>query len=601
MTTSRTKSKSLRIKGWGTSLPSLLILAVLILYPLASLLLQIIFPHIFDQKMSLAPSLKPIIGVFSDKLNMEALFNSLWIGLAAAVVAAILGTLTAFGTSQAPRKLKIVLDLLIWMTLFAPSYIIAQGWMIFMQDGGIAAQIFGLPNGWSNWFFSKPGLVVVMGLRYLPFVHLAMMQAVENLGIEFERAGRSLGARRWTIFRRITMPLLTPGLLAGVSIAFAEGFGDFGFAAAITPQTHIPLLTFQIYASLYEAPVNYAAAAVLSLVLLVIMALAIWLQMWWMRRGTYVTVSNQSRAAAQSSARQSMNWRTTAALIVAAIGLLIPAGSTAVASMWKTFSNGIAASNWTFHHYAKALQLGGEGVSSVLRSLGYSLSAAVITMVIALYIAYLLQFKKSPAMKFVNAITMATIAIPGIVLAAGFIFAWNANWLIPIHLVLYGTSICLGMAYIAGTLPYAIRLDIGAISQLSPNLMVAAQSLGAKQIRVMQKIVFPLISSTMVSTFFLTQTGIMFELPASSLLYPAGQPPLPIEIASKFKSFEWAQGSALTVIGMIFVLGLYGLGRYIIYRVQKRTIGKQHDSTVHVSQVEGAGSSIGLEAMGSGD
>src|SRR5579875_755234 len=328
-----------RRRGWVGAASSLLVLLILMIYPLVTLLMQIIFPHIFDVKMNFTPSIKPLIQTFSDKANLTAVFNSFWIGILASTVATILGTLTAFGSAKAPKYLKAVLDVAAWVVFFTPSYVIAEGWILLMQDGGILAQIFGLHNGWSAWFFTRLGLIVTMGFRYFPFVHMAMEQAVQNVGTQFLNAGRMLGATRQQVFLKVLLPLLTPALLAGASIAFAEGFGDFGFAAAITPQMNIPLIAYQIYSALNEAPVNYSAAAGLSLLLILVTAGTLLLQMWWMRNKTYVTVS------ANTNINQVLNSHkitivTTISLVVAFIALILPVGSTFIESMWKSDTGG---------------------------------------------------------------------------------------------------------------------------------------------------------------------------------------------------------------------------------------------------------------------
>ncbi|WP_169787868.1 ABC transporter permease [Alicyclobacillus ferrooxydans] len=567
MKTSPTNRSRKLSRGWAYAVPSLLVLCVLVLYPLATLFVQTFLPHLFDVHMSLKPSIEPLIQSFSDKLNYESLVNSFVMGLFASIAATVVGTLTAFGSVRAPSRYQRVLDTLVWVVFFAPSYVIAEGWLQFLQDGGIASQLFGLPNGWAAWFFTKPGLVVLMGLRYFPFVHLAMTPAIKNMGGQFERAARSMGAGKGRVFWRITFPLLAPATLAGASIAFAEGFGDFGFASAIAPTVHIPLLTYQIYSALNQAPVNYAAAGSLSLVLVVVMGAVLWFQMWWLKRRSYTTVSS-STSWNESTRVVKVQWYTTVSFILAGVSVVIPVLSTIATSMWKTGADGIQGANWTLHAYAKVLQTGSDGLASLERSIVYSAVAAVVTMIIALYVSYQLSRRDTLGMRFVNVITMATIAVPGVVLAAGFIFAWNAVWLIPIHLVLYGTSLCLGMAYIAGSLPYAIRLDLGAISQLSPNLMTAAQVLGAKERVVMSRIVLPLIGGTIVSTFFIALTGTMFELPASSLLYPAGEPPFPVEIQQQFNAFNFNVGSAMATIGMLIVFIMYGVGRYVATRMR---------------------------------
>lgn len=569
MTTLRSKSSRFRLGFNG--LPSLLILLVLMVYPLLTLFVQIVFPGMFNVKMDFHPSLGAFFQVFTNQDDLQAVGNSFFIGILAAIVSTIFGVITAFASANASPRTKRLIDVGIWVVFFAPSYVIAQGWIELMQDGGIFAHVFHLQNGWSAWFFSKFGLIIAMGFRYFPFVHMAMQQAIGNLGTDLLRAARMSGAKRATLFRKITLPLLTPAILAGATIAFAEGFGDFGFAAAITPTTHIPLMAYQIYVALNQSPVDYAAAAALSLLLVVVTGGALLLQMWWMNRRSYVTVSSGSSLTTSSDSPA--KWVIWAGFAILFIALVLPFGGTLIQSFLKSDAMTLTASSWTVKHYVEVItghtHLAQNSVHGMLRSIIYSLVAAICTMIFALFVAYQLVFSKSKANRILNAFLMGTIAVPGVVLAASYIFAWNATWLIPLHLVLYGTPLCLAMAYVAGHLPYAVRLQMGSLSQVSGNLVTAARILGASESRVVRRIVLPLVSVATVSTFFLTFTDTVFELPASSLLYPAGGPPFPVVVQQAFNAFDYGKGSAMAILGMVIIFGFYLLGQWIAWRFEK--------------------------------
>ena len=545
--------------AWG-GVPGLVLVSVLMLYPLAALLVQVALPHLFDLRPSLRIDFGPALQVFAARASTVAIANSLVIGACAAFVAALAGTLTACGAFRAPRVLRGLIEGCVWGVFLAPSYVIAEGWLTLLQGGGIAAMLLHLGNGWSAWFFTRYGLAAVMGLRYFPFVHLAVYEGLSNIGEELVQAGRLLGAGRRRVLLSIILPLLAPAVLAGASIAFAEGVGDFGLAAAIAPQMHLPLLPYQIYVALGQAPVNYSAAAGLSLVEILLTAGALLLQFLWLRRRSYHTVSAASRVGGTTAGPTPA---AVAALLVAAAALALPVGATLVGSLWKAWSEGFAATNWTLANYRAAMSAGTGEAAALARSLVYALIAGVVAMTAGLYVAHAATARRSRVGAALSLITVSTIAVPGVVLAAGFVFAWNARWLIPLHLVLYGTPVCLGMAYVAGSLPYAVRLQIGAISQLSPNLTTAARSLGASSLRILREIVFPLVRGMALATFFMTFCGTMFELPASALLYPPGAPPFPVEIQSLFSAFEWAAGSALAISGMVIVFGTYLLGRLL--------------------------------------
>lgn len=573
MTTSPNKglNKMLLQRGWGKTTPSLLVLVILILYPLLALFGQIVFPHLYDVKMSFAVTLKPFLSIFQDANNLKAVSNSFVIGAAAAVLSMILGTVTAFAGAQLSKTGRRTLSALIWVVFFTPSYVIAEGWMMLMQDGGILTHLIHMPNGATAWFFTKYGLMGVMAFRYFPFVHLAMEQAIVNLGDDFSFAGRLAGGSRTIVFRKIILPLLTPALLAGGTIAFAEGFSDFGFAAAITPQIHIPLMAYQIYTALYQAPIDYSAAAGLSLLMIAVTATTLLLQMWWMNRRSYVTISSGNRPARH----QGTPWAAVASFAILFIALVLPLGSTFIQSLWKSDMVTLSVSSWTLANYTHLFTsvsgtTVGTSAGAMSRSLIYATVAATLTMGIGLFVSYQMIFKKSPVTKLLNVFLMGTIAIPGIVLGASYIFAWNARWLIPLHLVLYGSSTCLAMAYVAGHLPYTIRLQMGSLTQVSGSLVTAAKLLGASEWRVVRRIIFPLVSATTVSTFFLTFTDTVFELPASSLLYPAGAPPFPVVVQQTFMMFAFNKGAALAIIGMAFLFAFYLIGQSIAWRLEPK-------------------------------
>lgn len=536
------------------------LLLLIIVYPLLTLLVQLVLPRLFAVHMGLTPTLGPLLAAAGDPVNAEALANSLLVGIFGAATATVLGSVTALAHARARGGWRVFIDLSVWLVLFAPSYIIAQGWVMLMQDDGVAAQLLHLPNGWSAWFFTRLGLTLVMGLKYFPFVHIAMEQGIVNLGAEFGQAGRLSGGNPRQVLRRIILPLLAPAILAGFSIAFAEGFGDFGLAAAVTPDTHIPLVAYQIYVALSEAPVDFSAAAYLSLLLVVVTAAALWVQLWWTGRRSYETVTAQSRLpAAGGDAR----WVNLAAAAITVFAVLLPLGASTLVSLWRNWTAGVARGNWTLQNYVGQLHLGSDGLRALGVSLGYGLVAAAVTGALALYLGYQLCFRKSAVNRLVNLVTMGSLAIPGVVLAAGFIFAWSAPWMHAIHFVIYGTTACLALAYIAGALPYCIRLQLGAMSQLPPNLLTAARLFGAREWRVLVSVVLPLVGSTALSTFFLTFTHTIFELPASMMLYPPGMPTFSVRTEEQFSSFAWGAGSALTIIGMIVVLASYALGRHL--------------------------------------
>jgi len=115
------------------------------------------------------------------------------------------------------------------------------------------------------------GLGVVVALTFvgLPFVVRSIQPVLASLGGDLEAAAASLGANRWTIFRRVLLPRLVPAMLAGCTLAFARGLGEYGsviFIAGNLPlKTEIVPLLIVIRLEEFDYPAATAIALVFLL------------------------------------------------------------------------------------------------------------------------------------------------------------------------------------------------------------------------------------------------------------------------------------------------------------------------------------------------
>lgn len=123
--------------------------------------------------------------------------------------------------------------------------------------------------------FTVAGAVLAEAFVAMPFFVITAEAAFRNLDTAFEDAGRVLGAGRWTVFRRITLPMTAPALTAGVVLAWARALGEFG--ATITFAGNAPgrttTIPLQVYLLLEANQLDGALA--LSLVLLAISVLVL--------------------------------------------------------------------------------------------------------------------------------------------------------------------------------------------------------------------------------------------------------------------------------------------------------------------------------------
>ncbi len=145
--------------------------------------------------------------------------------------------------------------------------------------GGVALLLVfgrrGLLGGWLDQTFgvslpfTTAGVVVAEAFVAMPFLVIAVEGALRGADARYEEAAATLGATRWTAFRRVTLPLIAPGVAAGAVLCWARALGEFG--ATITFAGNFPGRTQTMPLAVYLAlEQDVDAAIVLSLVLLAV-------------------------------------------------------------------------------------------------------------------------------------------------------------------------------------------------------------------------------------------------------------------------------------------------------------------------------------------
>ena len=201
------------------------------------------------------------------------------------------------------------------------------------------------------------------------------------------------------------------------------------------------------------------------------------------------------------------------------------------------------------------LDLNGDALPALLRSTWLALGTATIAALLGAAVAFVVERTRMPGRSFLRVLTLVTLAIPGVVLAAGYIFAWNQPWM---NTVLggtpYGTIGLLLAAYVAGSLPFSARLAGGALAQIGDHLFEAARWPRAYTGRIYLRIVVPLVAPALLSAWMVVFTGTIFQLPASELLQPPGQPPLAVQITGQYNNFKQGPGTAMTMLALLIVV-----------------------------------------------
>ncbi len=170
-------------------------------------------------------------------LEMEALRLSLRVSAWAVAGSLIPGILVAWILARKRFPGKTLLDGLVHLPLVLPPVVTGYMLLLFMGRQGIGGKLLYHLTGLSIVFNWK-GAALAAGIMAFPLLVRAVRLSIENVDQGLEQAGRTLGAGPVDLFFTVTLPLILPGILTGVLLAFARSLSEFG--ATITFVSNIP-------------------------------------------------------------------------------------------------------------------------------------------------------------------------------------------------------------------------------------------------------------------------------------------------------------------------------------------------------------------------
>jgi iron(III) transport system permease protein len=486
--------------------------------------------------------------------TLRGMVNSLSIGVAAAICSLIVAAALAWLVHRTTLRGRAVWGALIWALLLTPSYLAALGWEALLARNGLLAGLGFDLAPLRQAFFGPAGIVWLLTVKGTPFAYLALSAGLIGLGREYEDAARVHGARAIRSLA-LAFAILQPAVWSALAIVFAESISDFGIASTVAAGANFAVATYALYRSVSAFPIRFPVASAISWFLLAGAGIAIFVQNFALRGRTFATISGRTRPTRRvelSTFEQVIASAAIGLFFLAALG--VPILGAISASFLKDSARSISLHAFTFDNYRRALT-SRELLGPFLYSMRVATVVATLTVVLALFVGRVLASRRhGPAAKLLDLLIIGAVALPGIVLAAGYIFAYNLPVFTQVGLNLYGTVILLAMAYLASSLPTTSRLLVGPQAQLQRSLNDAARVHGAGAPRALATTMLPLLAPALVWAWLLSFVHVLFELPISQLLYPPGHPPFAVGVTKKLETYDFSGGSAITVIASLSIL-----------------------------------------------
>lgn len=464
-------------------------------------------------------------GVLFDERLASLLWNTFALASVVGVVAGFLGVSLSWLINRTDLPARGLLRWLVALPLAIPPYVGAMTYLI----------VFG-PRGWvaRAWdatpvdMYSFLGVAFVLSVFTYPYVYLVVGSAMGRLGQTQEDAASSLGLGRIAVLGRVTLPMLRPAIGAGVILVVLYVLSDFGAIALLRYSTFTSAIYYQM------GGFDTGAAAILSVVLIVLTLAVLWMEALTRRRARFYEMSGVSRAP-RRIALGAWRWVALAyALSILTFSAFIPLAVLLYWCGWAVFVTGLDPDFLGF-------------ASNTLQAAGL---AAGVAMILAIPVVYLQSRHPSPASRAVDRLAHSGYALPGVIVGLGLIF-----FSLRLAPEIYGTMLIVTAAYVIRFLPQALQSTAASLATVSPRIDEAARAAGLSPVATLVTVISRLILPGVLAGGALVFVSAAKELPATLLLRPAGFDTLSVRVwvEASEGSYDLAAPPAMLIVLMSII------------------------------------------------
>lgn len=512
------------------------------------------------------PTLAHLANFFRRPLFREALANSLLAAGAGVVLASLLAVPLALLAVRYVFPALALIRTLAVLPLVVPPFV---GAVAFQQVLGRSGMVNLLLMPWLAdpipFMEGLAGVVLVQALHYYPLIYLNTAAALANVDPALEEAARNLGAHGLALFRRVTLPLVMPGFLAGALLVFIRIVDDLGTPLMLN---YTKLLAPQAYLRITTVGLDDVDGYVICVVLVALSLAALALARGYLGRTEYATGERGGAAGAGAPLAGWRRWGALGLCLLLVGASLVPHLGIALLSLSKVWSFSVLPSRYTAGNYEEILF---RAPHFVVNTVKYALLAALADVGLGAAIAYLLIRGRVRGRNLLDAIATMPLAIPGVVLAVGYLRVFH-GWDVPgLGGPLTASWLILVIAYATRRLPYTVRACTAAMQQIPVAFEEAAMNLGAPPARTFRRITVPLMLGGLVAGGLIAFITSAVELSSTIMLVPRIElGPLAYGIYIYMQSAVGrGPGAALGVVA----IALVALGTYLTNRIAGRGTG----------------------------
>lgn len=472
----------------------------------------------------------------------------------------------AWGLMLVPMAIPGILFAASWTFLLSPSI----GFFNVLLRGLLAPFGYEAPTGPFD-IYGLWGMVMLEGLRGVTTTFLIMVGAFRAMDPSFEEAARVSGASNRIAFIRVFLPLLAPAILAAGMYSFMTHLESLEIPMVIGLPAKIYVFPSYIYFTTQRfSPPQFGLSAALGATFLIVSIILV----YWYRRllsqtGRFATVTGKGY---RPRLIRLGRWRHVC-LFLFLVYFVLAIAAPCLALAWSSLLPVYMTPSWdllseiSLENYREVLAEG-DIADATINTLIVAVSAATLTMILALTSAWIISRRRGAGRGALDVITFLPHALPGVIIGIALTFVFVQP---PMQrLELFGTVWIIVLGLTISYIAFGSRTMIGAFSQLHQEMEEAGRTSGARWPVIMRRIVLPLLLPSFISGWIWVASHALRNFSIPLMLSTRDSQVLSVLMWDTWEDGQPGQTSAIGVM-LIVALAILSIGgRLLVVRLSRQ-------------------------------
>ncbi len=494
-----------------------------------------------------------------------AMANTLLVSFGGAAIALVISLIFVWAVGRTNVPLKAFIGIAAITPLFVSELVVGIAWskLGYSYSGLINIALRDLNLPFVVNFSSIPGIALVLGLYYAPYVYLLMIAAFRNLDPSLEEVAATCGAGTLYTVRRVVLPLMSYAIVSAAIMVFVHLLSSYGIPYVLGSSiTRMDFMTTYLYSLLHRAPTDYQLASTIGVLLTSVTLAAVLIQARLFASRSHATIVGR---AYQPRVLDIGRWRyVLLAFVFAYIIIAVVLPYIVLVSMafrqtqfFMHFVDWLNPSTLTIANFTRVL-----ANPLMVRSIGNTLTVGVLVAVIGLVLCFILGYvierTRLPGRAFLQTVSSIPVAIPSIIVGVAFLWAW-----IMLPVGLYGTIWILVFAFVARHVPDGLRPVSATLRQIHEELEEAAYVCGASWGRTAVRILAPLARGGVLSLVILLFIYAVRELGPVLFLTNQQTQVMAVQVLASWEQGDVAGATVVALLQSSILIGALVIARFV--------------------------------------